>query len=555
MPRRVPPGKDAPGHDAPGHEGPGHEGPGHDGPGTLARVPAPTVRTERRTRLGLAAAALVAAGLQLIGSRAGLGVNADASNYLAAAEALSRGDGYHGSDGGYLTTFPPGYPVVLAAAHLLVPAPWSAVARGLAALLVAAVAGLTGLLAARAAPSSRLLPVVAALSVATSPALQRVGGWAWSEPLFCCLVLAGGLHLASVLSAPAPSPAPALGAGAAGLLLGAAALTRTVGLVAVVGAVVLLLVRRRPRLALAALGAALPLPLAAGLWCRAQAGVWTAPRGASALSAAQVLHATGRVLAGWLGASAPPVAAPALLVGAAAAAAAAAATAGLLLAARTGAPRSPLPDGLAVAGALGLALLVGTVAIRIRTALDPPDDRLLFPVLPLAAAATAGLLARWGARQARLTRQARWTGAALLVGLVAAGTTTARSLADPRPDPGSATALPTTGSATVAAACRLPPGTAVLALHPGSVAWVCHRAVWAVPGRRQYQSTTSVDEVTPLRARLRGACAVLVWRDADARGADPSGALAPGDLRVAGLGVELRARTGDGALYDVGACA
>jgi hypothetical protein len=205
---------------------------------------------------GLAVAAVVA--LHLTASL--VGVFYDDGVYLALARSLAEGHGYRllylpGSPAA--VHYPFLYPLFLAALWKLGPAfPASAmlfkganaVLMGLfAALLVAYLHGRT---ARRAWPLAALVVVSA-----TAIPLVTVASVLFAEPLF--LVLLVGACWAGDAARAAPSRSSTWGlAGLGGLLAGAAALTRTLGIAAVLALPLSLLLARRPRAALIAAAAA-----------------------------------------------------------------------------------------------------------------------------------------------------------------------------------------------------------------------------------------------------------------------------------------------------------
>lgn len=107
---------------------------------------------------------------------------------LSAARNLYAGRGFVDFTGQPLTNFPPGFPAALASVHFL-GFSLSTSARLINAASFAAIVGLAWILLRRHT-SSQLVIVGATLLVATSSALVRIADNAWSEPMFCALVLA-----------------------------------------------------------------------------------------------------------------------------------------------------------------------------------------------------------------------------------------------------------------------------------------------------------------------------------------------------------------------------
>jgi hypothetical protein len=155
-----------------------------------------------RTWRGPALVSLLGAALVLYATAPGLGISADSVRYLQAARSLRAGDGLRALDRDAhpapLTHYPPLYPTLLAAT----PAPLT-FARGWNALAFAAWLFLF----------ARAFGWGAGLLAASAPDVLGVHVWAWSEPTFLLLT---AVALAVLRRSPA----------AAGLLLGAAALTR-----------------------------------------------------------------------------------------------------------------------------------------------------------------------------------------------------------------------------------------------------------------------------------------------------------------------------------------
>jgi hypothetical protein len=201
---------------------------------------------------GLAVGAVVAA--HLTGSLAG--VFYDDGVYLALGRSLAEGHGYHllylpGSPGA--VHYPFVYPLLLAALWKLVPTFPANVL-----LFKAANALLLGLFAALlvAYLHGRLLratwPVpLLVVAAATAVPLVTVATVLFAEPLFLVLLVAACWAGDAARTAEARRSAWLL-AGLAGLLAGAAALTRSLGIVAMLGVPLSLLIVRRPRAALIA---------------------------------------------------------------------------------------------------------------------------------------------------------------------------------------------------------------------------------------------------------------------------------------------------------------
>ena len=214
-----------------------------------------------------AAVALAGAATLWVATRAGIGVSADSTVYLAAARSLLEGRGltaftFSSADPRPLVHFPPLYPALLAIATAPFRDPLAG-ARALNALLFGANLLLAAALVRRMAPGSRWLAPLAAVLLLTSPDLLLVHSMAWSEPLFLVACLAALLLLDADRRTPRNSTR--VGAAVAAAL---ALLTRFVGIaVAVTGAGALLVPRgervalRLRRAALFTAAALLPMAL------------------------------------------------------------------------------------------------------------------------------------------------------------------------------------------------------------------------------------------------------------------------------------------------------
>lgn len=138
-----------------------------------------------------------------IATRHGPGMSPDSVTYLSAARNLAAGHGYTDFTGQALTTFPPGYPALVAVLHVLGFSIATA-ARVVNAVSFGAVVLLAGTLIRRHT-SSRAVALGATALVAVSPALINIASNAWSEPLFCALVLAFVLALEDGMDPDSPS--------------------------------------------------------------------------------------------------------------------------------------------------------------------------------------------------------------------------------------------------------------------------------------------------------------------------------------------------------------
>ena len=206
---------------------------------------------------GLAVAATVA--LSLTASL--VGVFYDDGVYLALAKSLAEGHGYRllylpGAPGA--VHYPFLYPAFLAVLWRVFPAfPSSVVVfKAANAVLLGLFAALLVLyLRARAAAATWGLALFV-VAAATALPLVTVAAVLFAEPLFLVLAVAAWWAADAARDAPARGRAWRLAA-AAGLLAGAATLTRSVGIAVIAGVIASLLLARRPRAAgIAALAAA-----------------------------------------------------------------------------------------------------------------------------------------------------------------------------------------------------------------------------------------------------------------------------------------------------------
>jgi hypothetical protein len=285
--------------------------------------------------VGVAALAALAAAAA---TRSGVGLSTDSVAYVDGARHLARGDGFvagYAGDVGPITHWPPLYPALLAGAALLGVDPLAG-ARLLAAPLFAANVFVAGWMVWRRARGAALPALATAFLVLASADLLEVHGWAWSEPLFVLLCALGLHHLAAYLEGPRPGGGsrPRARLLAAGALVGAAAVTRYLGVTAIAagGAALLWCAPgpRRRRVADAALFGALgAAPLALWMLRNRLAGGSATDRALAVnpIGAEQLLTA-GRTVSAWLVPPVRPAGVRVLLLAAAAAALAAAAVRG-----------------------------------------------------------------------------------------------------------------------------------------------------------------------------------------------------------------------------------
>jgi 4-amino-4-deoxy-L-arabinose transferase-like glycosyltransferase len=183
----------------------------------------------------------VAAVLTLVSTRNGPGITPDSVSYLAAARHLAAGDGFRDFTGDALTTFPPGYPALLALGDAigLDISVWARIVNA------AAAAGLVALtwVSARRHVAVPTLALLATCLVTFSRPLHVLASRLWSDTLFllCCMAF---LLLMETALARRQSRAAMLAA--AGAVCGVAFLLRYAGAgLVIAGGIVLLLALRR----------------------------------------------------------------------------------------------------------------------------------------------------------------------------------------------------------------------------------------------------------------------------------------------------------------------
>jgi 4-amino-4-deoxy-L-arabinose transferase-like glycosyltransferase len=152
-------------------------------------------RAEWYVGAGLAALAVV---LVVVAGATTFGLTPDSAEYLFGAEHLVATGSYRAVSGGWQQSFPPGFPVLIAAVHLLGPSVETAarivnaVSTGATVLLVFALL--------RAHLRSRWIVFGATALVAIAPPLVIVGATAWSEPLYVTWSTAALLALTADLA-------------------------------------------------------------------------------------------------------------------------------------------------------------------------------------------------------------------------------------------------------------------------------------------------------------------------------------------------------------------
>lgn len=142
--------------------------------------------------------AVAAVVLVLVGTRQGPGLSPDSANYVSSARNLAAGRGLVNYSLRPLTVFPPGFPTTLALGDRLGVDPVDG-ARWLNALALGALVLLTYGLARRHVRRTWLAVGAVAVLAFASPTFD-IFTWAWSDPVFCLLVVGWLLTLESLVS-------------------------------------------------------------------------------------------------------------------------------------------------------------------------------------------------------------------------------------------------------------------------------------------------------------------------------------------------------------------
>jgi 4-amino-4-deoxy-L-arabinose transferase-like glycosyltransferase len=167
--------------------------------------------------------------------------------YLSLARNIGNGNGYIDFTGLPNTTFPPLFPALLVAGHLAGISMQQAV-RVLNAAAFAAVAVVSWLLLRRVVARA-WISGAALILIGMSPAVLNTAYHVWSDALFCALALLCLLLLGRAVDLGAEPGASArdrlVGLGIAGLVAGAAMMTKYVGVSLVLTGMLVVLVQRR----------------------------------------------------------------------------------------------------------------------------------------------------------------------------------------------------------------------------------------------------------------------------------------------------------------------
>ncbi len=252
-----------------------------------------------RVEVALVAASLLSGCALLWATRSGLGLTTDSMVYLGGARSLLHGTGFRDQGGDWISHYPPLYSLVVA---LLGRAGFNLLeaSRWLNAVLLGVTTLFTGRLASRI-DDSRLVAILAALSVGLSIAMLNVHRYFLSEPMFLALTVTSGAVLAESWRR---GSARKLALGC--LLVGLSYLTRYVGLVNIACCSFLLIAfawQRRISLRAVAAGGAILMagPIAfAGVALSHGGGMSDRTLGWHPVQAAQ-LTAAARAIGLWVG--------------------------------------------------------------------------------------------------------------------------------------------------------------------------------------------------------------------------------------------------------------
>lgn len=461
------------------------------------------------------AVAVAAAAMVVVATASGVGLTPDSASYAGAATELAgRGRLWDPVAGTPFTSWPPLYPVVLAALAEAGPSVPGA-ARWTNVGCVAATVALAGWAVHRAGRGGVAAGLAAGAAAAALPTVANAT-LVHAETPFTLLALAAVVAAAEHLR----RPRPALLAAVCALLVAATA-TRYLGVAAVGAAAAALALRRRWADAAVALG--VPLAALAG-WL-----AWAAP--ADPTGRAVAWHPPA--VAEWRGAveavsrwwSPVPAAEGLRLAVTVALVAAAVVALGRAAAARRRAGDPLVLVATLFLAAYGAALLVSKSLVD---ALTPIDTRLLSPVLPVLAVALAAAAPAAG--------RAAAVAAALAVAVVAgqAVRTVAWSV-DHRDEPRGYASELWRRSPTLAALRELPPGVAVYTNDRAAVYLGTGRTARTVPRRTdpwtRRPDPDLAEDVDRLAADVAAGRAVVVWFHGEAPGVLPEAEL----VRRAGI--------------------
>jgi hypothetical protein len=258
-------------------------------------------RTVRKLHLGILLLLAVGAGaFVLVTLPDGAGTSPDSASYISAARSLRQGRGLIRFDGVPLASFPPLYPLALAAIDFATGVDPQAAASGFNAFLLAVTIFVSGLWYLARLKSSAAFALLCTASLAFALPLFYVSLWAWSESLFVCMtsLFLLGLDTHQRQGRTAPLLVAAVTAALAGL-------TRYIGVFLIpVGVLSILLFRRsrfqsrRQDLAVFLCISGVPL----GLWLIRNewvTGTLTGPRASAAYSLSEYFVAAASPILAW----------------------------------------------------------------------------------------------------------------------------------------------------------------------------------------------------------------------------------------------------------------
>lgn len=434
-----------------------------------------------RAVLGVGAALIP---LVLYAHRDGLLISPDSAEYLFSAQSLLNGQGFTGTNGSHLTTFPPGYPAVLATFGLLVGD------LMLAALIVnmaslAAIAFTTHWVIARYT-QGLMIPTAATMLLMINRGLWQAAGYVWTESLSLAVTAIALVLSIRLLESRRNSPAVLLIL--LGGVLGFGGLVRTAGVLMAAGFLLVLLFLRRPWWNALVVG--FPAVVLPGAWSvvnRVIGGDLAGERVPSAAGPGAVMSKGMLTIIDWftfrgwwLGNALLPIGVAAVLA----------------LIALIAIERQILSIATVRLIFLTNAIyLVLVVAVRSMVAMDDLGDRLLLPIVPgvviLAAIATSRSEG-W-----RRVLAAVVAGGLLISGLAAV------ALAFRAEEPDLVGTLRDE-------ACPFVEGVTI-SNRPAHLAWACGTPVQGSPRERYYASNQAVDELPALRETMSHTCVTLVW--------------------------------------------
>jgi 4-amino-4-deoxy-L-arabinose transferase-like glycosyltransferase len=500
---------------------------------------------------------LVAAGaiiLILIGTGNGQNLDPDSTNYISGARNLAAGRGYVNYALRPITVFPPGFSMTLALGQKLGIDALDG-ARWLNALAAGALVILTFLLALRHV-RRRWLALSAAAAVGCAPAIFDVFSSAWSEPVFCVLVVGLLLILEPLMAKRAADPVLL---SAAGLVASIGFAYRYVGVVLIVlPAVLICIVSWRDGVAATArrtaiyLLVAVVIPILVVARNVSDGSSAFGPRAPSIETLSGVTHELVATLRGWtLG----PQRIPSAIGDVALLCAAAIVVLGLLVLFRDKrfAGRSVRSIGPLVVFLSGF--LIYLVASELQTSLDPLDDRLLSPMFaPLSVLVVIAIESLvdlpWSSRQRWVVPVLAAPIAAWFVLSLAASANRARERA---PANWGYAAQSWTRSAFVSAVRRLP-ANAVLFSNAAGALYVAIRreSIYDAPASSLYRSRDATNGLSAFLQQLHrtGQESFLAWANAPGPAFPPT-TFTPTALVRAGVRLVPVLTTTGGTIYRI----